>query len=68
MTSGKGKTTKTVKKISGYKGWIEGERRIRRAGGIFRAVKILDPIIMDTCHYILIFVQTHRTHNTKNDP
>ena len=35
-TSGKGKTTKTVKKISSYKGWTEGERRVRRAGGIFR--------------------------------
>ena len=39
--SEKGKTMKTVKKISGCQGWVERERWIGRVWRIFRAVKIL---------------------------
>lgn len=46
-----------------------GKRQERYTGGaqsIFRAVKILFIIIMDTPYYI--FVQTYRMHNSKVNP
>lgn len=53
--SGKGETTKTVKKITGFQGFGV-ERRINRAQEIFKAYVA---IIVDTWGYV--FVKTHKT-------
>lgn len=57
--SGKGKIRKTMKKISTCKGLQEKASQVEQ--GIFE-VKLL---CIYTGGYVIIFVQTHRTYNTK---
>ena len=66
MTSGKGRTMKTVKRSVVAKGWEGGVNRWNKEDFLGSETILCDSVMVDICHYT--FVKTHTMYNTKSEP